>query len=114
MLIKVYILAKQNDETMNNLLNTKTVFNSMACGTIVNIKASKESMQKQLAKKESYMNEKYNKRSIMKRAYWLLKNEYGVDTFSQALKQSWAESKKVILENRNELNRLRKAVNLLN
>jgi hypothetical protein len=95
---------------MINLNDTQRIFNSMPCGTTVNIKASLESMQKQLAKKESYMSVKYNKSSIMKRAYWLLNNEYGVNTFSEALKQSWAESKKVILENRKDLNRLQNAI----
>lgn len=94
-----------------NLQSTQTIFSSMPNATIVNIKSSLESIQKQLAKKESYMTVKYNKSSIMKRAYWLLKNEYGVNSFSDALKMSWAESKKVVLENRKELNRLRTAIN---
>jgi hypothetical protein len=81
------------------------IFSQAKCNTVVKIKASKEDLIKSLNDKLSWMSVSYNKRSII-RAYWLLNNEYGINNFSDALKASWAESKKVIEANRKEVNEL--------
>jgi hypothetical protein len=43
----------------------------------------------------------YNRRRIFKRAIWIAKNEG--KTWAEALKQSWAESKVVVLRSRKEI-----------
>jgi hypothetical protein len=82
------------------------IFSQAKCNTVVKIKASKEDLIKSLNDKLSWMSVSYNKSSIMKRAYWLLKNEYSITNFSDALKASWAESRKVVEANRKEVNEL--------
>jgi len=47
----------------------------------------------------------YNRSRIFKRAYYILRNS--TLTFSDALKQSWSESKKVVSETRIELSKLK-------
>jgi hypothetical protein len=56
-------------------------------------------MTKQI--KQLEQKSKYNLKRIMKRAWYLVKSESL--TFSEALKQSWKESKEVILKYREKL-----------
>jgi len=55
------------------------------------------------------LNTKYNRRSIFKRAMWLAANDNL--TWSEALTQSWKESKEAMVKVRNQANEIKEIMN---